>query len=52
MSEFELITAVLAGSRHLEIRIFSDCPVSSLTECDLTHQLCNTMSRQELQWRR
>lgn len=52
MSEFEIITAVLAGSRHLEMRIFANCHVSPTVEQAMTQHLCILMDRKEKQWRR
>ena len=52
MSEYEIITAILAGSRHLEMRIFANCPVTATVEQSMTQQLCILMNRKEKQWRR
>ena len=52
MSKFEMITAVLSGSRQLELRVFCDGAVSVAAEQALTSQLCSSMNKKEEQWKR
>ena len=52
MSEFDIVTAVLSGGRHLELRVFCDDTVSSVREVSLTQQLCRLMEDCEEKWKR
>ena len=50
--DFQIITAVIAGDRTLEARIFAACNVSVQAEKILTSKLCRLMNRSQQQWHR
>ena len=52
MSEFSIITAVLSGGRHLELRLFCSDSVSATTEQSLTNRFCSYMDKYDRQWKR
>ena len=47
MSGFEIVTAVLAGGRHFELRVFYTGQVTVAREQLLTERLCCLMDKQE-----
>lgn len=48
----ELLTAVLAGDRCLELRVFGDVDLSHSDEMCLTAGLCKLMDRNSEDWKR
>ena len=48
--DMELVTAVLSGTRTLEIRIFSTIDVSMGTEKTITRRLCRAMDLFDSKW--
>ena len=48
----ELVTAILAGNRTLELRVFSSANVSTAVEHTLTKTLCKQMDRHAAIWKR
>ena len=50
--EFDLITAVLAGSNTLELRLFAPEEILDVQEQVLTDRLCRSMDRFHDEWRR
>ena len=48
----ELVTAVLAGDRSLELRVFSMIDITVAEEQRMTRQLCSQMDLNAAVWRR
>ena len=48
----ELVTAVLSGSRNLELRVFSENELDITTEQSLTRRICRLVDSYEVDWRR
>ena len=49
--DFEIVTAVMAGDNHLELRVFSPEGVTVVEELVLTARLCKLMDRCQQKWR-
>ena len=49
--DFEIVTAVMAGDNHLELRLFSPEGVTAAEELALTARLCKLMDRYQRKWR-
>ena len=50
--EAELLTAVLAGDRTLELRLFGLKEMDEVQESRLTASLCRLMTRNQKTWKR
>ena len=50
--EAELLTAVLAGDRTMEVRIFGTEDITEEDEKELTGKLCRLMSANKSYWKR
>ena len=48
--DFQIITAVIAGDRTLEARVFAACNVSVSVEVAITAQLCRMMDKNQHEW--
>ena len=49
--DFEIVTAVMAGDNHLELRVFSPEGIAVSEEVMLTARLCKLMDRYQRKWR-
>ena len=50
--DFDIITAILAGDKTMELRVFSPVGIAVSEEILLTARLCRLMDRYQLQWER
>ena len=48
---FEILTAVMAGNNHLELRVFSLKGIPVSDEVRLNVRLCKLMDRYQRKWR-
>ena len=50
--EFDMLTAIIAGDKTLQLRVFSPVGISTAEELLLTARLCKLMDRYQDQWTR
>ena len=50
--DFRMQTAILAGGKTKELRVFTTHDISVKLEKQLTQQLCGLMDRNEQKWKR